>query len=115
MDSYCKLLPALALLACSAAQAQTAPMAKPKPMHHNHMMMHDGKMVMMHDGKATPMTETKTLANGTQVMADGTVMLKDGKKMMLKEGQEIGTDGKMHDDDKDHKQLHASEKSHGKM
>ena len=37
-----------------------------------------------------PMAETMTLPNGTQVMADGTCVMKDGKKMMLKEGQEIG-------------------------
>ncbi|WP_317039530.1 DUF6799 domain-containing protein [Hymenobacter lapidarius] len=31
-------------------------------------------------------TETMTLANGTQVMADGTCVVKNGKRMMLKEG-----------------------------
>ena len=39
----------------------------------------------------TLMAETMTLPNGTQVMADGTCVMKDGKKIMLKEGQEIGT------------------------
>ena len=38
----------------------------------------------------TPMAETMTLPNGTHVMADGTWVMKDGKKIMLKEGQEIG-------------------------
>ena len=110
MNNFRKLLLALTLLSFGQAQAQTVPTAKPAKKHHDHLMMHDGKMVMMHDGQATPMTETKTLPNGTQVMADGTVMMKDGKKMMLKEGEEIGTDGKMHDDDKDHHKLHAGQK-----
>ena len=39
----------------------------------------------------TLMAETMTLPNSTQVMADGTCVMKDGKKMMLKEGQGIGT------------------------
>jgi len=38
----------------------------------------------------TPMAETMTLPNGTQVMTDGTCVMKNGKKMMLKEGPEIG-------------------------
>lgn len=102
MKNLRHLLPALALLCYgSAAQAQTAPMAKTGEMaqpEHDHMMMHDGKMTMMHDGQPSPMTKTMTLRNGTKVMADGTVLLKNGKKTMLKEGQEIGTDGKMHAD-----------------
>ena len=118
MKKFSTLLSVLALVCwCSAAQAQTAPAKMDKSgkmahqghgkMHHDHLMMHDGKMMSVKEGKATPMTETMTLPNGTQVMADGTVMMKDGKKMMLKEGQEIGTDGKMHADDMDHKKLHA--------
>ena len=108
MSNFCKLLITLFFYSGLSAQAQTAPLAK--KTHHDHLMMHDGKMVMMHEGKATAMTETKTLPNGTQVMADGTVLTEDGKKMLLKEGQEIGTDGKMHDDAADHAKLHKSRK-----
>ncbi len=117
MKKVLQLLPVLALLGYSSF-AQTTPQPQDRPsgmahtkqheaaMEHDHMMMHDGKMMMMKSGAAAPMTETMTLPNGTKVMTDGTVMMKDGKKMMLKEGQEIGTDGKMHDDKKDHKMLH---------
>jgi len=127
MKNLFKLLPALALVCCiSAAQAQSAPtkmkMAKSgkmahaghAKMEHDHMMMKDGKMMMMKGGQMMPMTETMTLANGTQVMADGTCMMKDGKKMMLKEGQEIGTDGKMHMDTMHDKKM-AEGKMKGKM
>ena len=111
MKTLFQLLPVLAFVCCaSAAQAQSAPskmnMHKSGKMthaghgkrEHDHMLMKDGKMMLMKGGTMMPMTETMTLANGTQVMADGNVMMKDGKKMMLKEGQEIGTDGKMHAD-----------------
>lgn len=121
MKKFVTLLAALAFLSGAAVQAQTptAKMGKSGKMghgkmHHDHMMMHDGKMMSVKDGKATPMTETMPLPNGTQVMVDGTVMMKDGKKMMLKEGQEIGTDGKVHADDMDHKKLHDG-KMKGKM
>ena len=56
------------------------------------------------------MTETMTLTNGTQVMTDGTVMTQNGQKMKLKEGQEIGTDGRLHDDKKEHKMLHKNKR-----
>ena len=47
-------------------------------------------------------------------MADGTCMRKKGKKLMLKEGQEIGTDGKLHADTMHDKKM-AEGKMKGKM
>ncbi|WP_345109320.1 DUF6799 domain-containing protein [Hymenobacter algoricola] len=100
MKNALKLLPLLALLGfCGVAQAQTVPakpngakkMVKVDHMKSDHMMMHDGKMMVMKNGVMTPMTADMTLANGTRVMTDGTVTMK------LKENQLIGMDGKMHD------------------
>ena len=61
----------------------------------DHVMMHDGKMVIMKQGKTTPMDKEMTMTDGTKVMMDGSVTLKDGKKKMLKEGDIVTMDGKM--------------------
>lgn len=50
------------------------------------LMMH-GHMMML-----TPVDKEFSYSNGTKVMADGAVMMK-GKKMMLKEGQMISSEG----------------------
>jgi hypothetical protein len=79
--------------------SKTAHKKSSKTMHKmktgNGLMMMDGKMMTRQDGKNTPMTEDKTLANGTKVMPDGTVEMKDGKKVQLKEGECVMMDGKI--------------------
>lgn len=86
-------------LSCSAiAQTKTTVQKKVHhTMHKSHdcMMMEDGKMMTMMNGKEMPMTESKTLSNGTVVMTDGTCKMKDGKTVMLKDDQCIMMDGKI--------------------
>lgn len=55
----------------------------------------DGKMFVRRDGKDTPMTETRVIGGGTQVMPDGTILPKDGKAKELSEGQQIDWDGRI--------------------
>ena len=89
-------------LSCNAiAQTKMADTSMHKMSHQsmkkmgNSVMMMDGKMMTMMHGKSTPMTETKTMSNGTMVMTDCTIKMKSGKTMMLKEGQCVMMDGKI--------------------
>ena len=61
----------------------------------SYVTMTDGKMMTMKQGQGTPMTETKTMANGTTVMTDGTVTTKSGETMMLHDGQCVMMNGKI--------------------
>jgi len=71
------------------------------PEHHmqhpktDHVMMHEGKMMVMKDGKMMPMENGMTLKNGTKCMTDGTCITNDGKKTMMKEGEMMDMNGKM--------------------
>lgn len=56
-------------------------------------MMKDGKMMCMKAGKTMPMEMEMTMKNGTKVMTDGECVDKAGKKIMLKEGEMIDSDG----------------------
>ncbi len=82
-------------LMVSNANAQT------KNKHHemkNGCMMKEGKMVCMKDGKTMPMDKAMTMKNGTTCMTNGECTMKDGKKMMMKEGDCMDMNGKMHND-----------------
>lgn len=58
-----------------------------------HYIMNGGRMATEENKNYSPMEKDVTLTNGTKVMANGTIMTKDGKKVVLKEGQYIATDG----------------------
>lgn len=57
--------------------------------------MHNGMLKVMHEGKA--ITTDVMLADGSTIKPDGMLVKKDGSSMMLKEGQCIDKDGKMHE------------------
>lgn len=57
--------------------------------------MKDGVLKVMHEGKA--ITMDVKLADGSTIKPDGMLMKKDGSSMMLKEGQCIDMNGKMHE------------------
>ena len=116
MKNLLKLLPVLLLgVACTLAQAQAAPTAKPAAHHQGPngsmakdcCMMKDGKMMTMTGGKMMPMTKDMTMADGTVCKIDGTCTKKDGTSMAMKDGQCMMMDGKMTDMDR--------MKHHGKM
>ncbi len=57
--------------------------------------MKDGMLKVMHEGKA--ITMDVKLADGSVIKPDGMLMKKDGTSMMLKEGQCIDKEGKVHE------------------
>ena len=55
MKSFYRLFISLALLSYGTAQAQNAPVATKKGQpEHDHMMMHDGNMMLVKNGVASP-------------------------------------------------------------
>jgi len=82
--------PAPAPAAAGSATTQTAPTASK-----NCLMMKDNKMWVVKGDKSAAMTADMTLSDGTKVFTTGAYQTKDGKKMMMKNGDCIGMDGKM--------------------
>ena len=103
MKNSLKLLSLLLLSgAFTLALAQTTPQNKPMSgkmqkgkMAMNGCTMKDGKMMMMKGGKMTPMTENKTMSDGSVCMTDGTCKMKDGTTMTMTEGQCMMMNGQM--------------------
>jgi len=103
MKKYLAAAAAMLLLGGFALADDTGgnmPAGKDTGMKTEHMkkdciMMKDGKMMVTKDGKQMMMTENMALSNGTMVMPDGSYTTKDGTKMMLKEGEMMGMDGKV--------------------
>jgi hypothetical protein len=54
--------------------------------------MRDGKLWLTKDGSVTLLSRDIVLG-GSRVATDGTVVLKDGKKMTLKNGDRVTSDG----------------------
>ena len=59
------------------------------------VMMVDNKAMLCSKGKCTPLTKTYTCSDGSKVSTDGTITKPDGSTMQLKNGYEIGKDGKV--------------------
>ena len=59
------------------------------------VMMKDGRAMLCKGKKCTPLTKTYTCTDGCKVSTDGTVTKPDGTTMKLKDGYEIGKDGKV--------------------
>jgi hypothetical protein len=100
MKNFAYLLAVLLVTGLStAATAQTTPKAKSAmsmgKMSKDCCLMKDGKMMVMKGGKMMPMTENRTMSDGSMCMTDGTCMKKDGSKMTMKDGQCMMMDGKM--------------------
>ena len=70
-------------------------MQQQKMKSHDGIMMKNGKMMVMENGQTSPLTEDRTLSNGTVVMSNGTVKMSDGTTSTLKEGEYVNMDGTM--------------------
>ena len=104
-----KLIFAIAILvgisASAYAQTSTTKMktdkekmemkAKMKMTMKDGVMMVDNKMMMCKDMKCTPLTETYKFSNGSKISPKGVITMADGKTMKLKNGYEMGMNGKM--------------------
>lgn len=57
--------------------------------------MVDNKAMLCSHNKCAPLTKTYTCSDGCKVSTDGTITKPDGSTMKLKNGYEIGKDGKV--------------------
>lgn len=105
----------IAIAFCFNASAQTTSDTSHHKMHHKysqtsheHYVMKDGKLMMDKSGTMSAVDNDVTLSNGTKISTDGKVTWKDGKTQTLKDGERVGTNGKVWGD-KMSKSSHAKD------
>lgn len=88
---------------CFSASAQTMSDTGHHKMKNNysqsrnndHYMMKDGKLMMDKNGTMSSVDNDVTLSNGTTISREGKVTWKDGKTQTLKNGERVGSNGKV--------------------
>jgi hypothetical protein len=90
-----KLALLLALAACTCGlilpEASTAQTSTPRI----YIQMKDGKLSEIINGKKEPVTQDKTLPNGTTIHPDGKINDRDGNWRQLQDGEYMTMDGRI--------------------
>jgi len=92
----------VAIAFCFSASAQVSNDANPPQKHHqnahsnqSYYTMQNGKLMMSNNGTMSAVTNDVTLNNGTTISTNGQVTWKNGKTENLRDGQRIGSNGKI--------------------
>ena len=58
-------------------------------MREDHLVLHDGQVMIVRNGEMTPLEQEMTLPDGMKVSPDGTVMTPDGTTRRVQAGETI--------------------------